>query len=155
MLLILFKTVKGILKCVSNGLFCTVFAAEWLGIQRNIVSFWSLILFNLASNFAISRLFNFFLDFWYGRLAVRKYYVFRVPVLGDQCQVYCIDHSAENRGFCREMILVCIFPLMMTAMIFADPSVTIWISSSSSYRAGSTDIPDPLSPLLPIVHRPR
>ena len=31
----------------------------------------------------------------------------------------------------------------------------ICISSSSSYRAGSTDIPDPLSPLLPIVHRPR
>ena len=28
-------------------------------------------------------------------------------------------------------------------------------SSSSSYRAGSTDIPDPLSPLLLIVHRPR
>ena len=28
-------------------------------------------------------------------------------------------------------------------------------SSSSSYRAGSTYIPDPLSPLLPIVHRPR
>ena len=28
-------------------------------------------------------------------------------------------------------------------------------SSSSSYRAGSMDIPDPLSPLLPIVHRPR
>ena len=27
--------------------------------------------------------------------------------------------------------------------------------SSSSYRAGSTDILDPLSPLLPIVHRPR
>ena len=31
----------------------------------------------------------------------------------------------------------------------------ILLSSSSSYRAGSTDIPDPLSPLLPIVHRPR
>ena len=29
------------------------------------------------------------------------------------------------------------------------------ISSSSSYRAGSTDIPDPLSPLFPIVHRLR
>ena len=28
-------------------------------------------------------------------------------------------------------------------------------TSSSSYRAGSTDIPDPLWPLLPIVHRPR
>ena len=32
-------------------------------------------------------------------------------------------------------------------------SLSIYISSS--YRAGSTDIPDPLSPLLPIVHRPR
>ena len=29
------------------------------------------------------------------------------------------------------------------------------ISSSSSWSAGSMDIPDPLSPLLPIVHRPR
>ena len=29
------------------------------------------------------------------------------------------------------------------------------INTSSSYRVGSTDIPDPLSPLLPIVHRPR
>ena len=28
-------------------------------------------------------------------------------------------------------------------------------SLSSSYHAGSTDIPDPLSSLLPIVHRPR
>ena len=28
-------------------------------------------------------------------------------------------------------------------------------SSSSSCRAGSTDIPDPLSPLFPIVHRLR
>ena len=30
-----------------------------------------------------------------------------------------------------------------------------WWSPSSSCRAGSMDIPDPLSPLLPIVHRPR
>ena len=29
----------------------------------------------------------------------------------------------------------------------------ICISSSSSCHAASTDIPDPLSPLLPIVHR--
>ena len=28
-------------------------------------------------------------------------------------------------------------------------------SSSSSCRAASTDIPDPLSPLLPIIHRLR
>ena len=34
-------------------------------------------------------------------------------------------------------------------------SKCIMSSSSSSYRAGRTDIPDPLSPLLPIVHRPR
>ena len=32
--------------------------------------------------------------------------------------------------------------------------IYIYISSSSC-RTGSTDIPDPLSPLLPIVHRPR
>ena len=36
-----------------------------------------------------------------------------------------------------------------------EPSVSSNISSSSSCRAGSTDIPDPLLPLLPIVHRPR
>ena len=33
--------------------------------------------------------------------------------------------------------------------------VCVCISSSSSCHAGSMDIPDPLSPLLPIVHRPR
>ena len=32
-------------------------------------------------------------------------------------------------------------------------SLNIYISSSSSCRAASTDIPDPLSPLLPILHR--
>ena len=31
--------------------------------------------------------------------------------------------------------------------------VCVCISSSSSCRAASTDIPDPLSPLLPIIHR--
>ena len=35
------------------------------------------------------------------------------------------------------------------------PTYSLAGKSSSSYRAGSTDIPDPLSPLLPIVHRPR
>ena len=34
-------------------------------------------------------------------------------------------------------------------------SLYIYISSSSSCHAGSTDIPDPLSPLFPIVHRLR
>ena len=47
----------------------------------------------------------FFLDCYYGRLGVRKYYVFRVPALGDQikCQIYCVDLSAENQGFSWEM----------------------------------------------------
>ena len=31
--------------------------------------------------------------------------------------------------------------------------IYIYIYISSSYRAASTDIPDPLSPLLPIIHR--
>ena len=39
--------------------------------------------------------------------------------------------------------------------LFNQIYIYIYISSSSSYRAGSTDIPDPLPPLLPIVHRPR
>ena len=33
--------------------------------------------------------------------------------------------------------------------------MTMSSSSSSSCRAGSMDIPDPLSPLFPIVHRLR
>ena len=58
------------------------------------------------SNFAISGLLNsFFLDCYYGRLGVRKYYVFSVPALSDQVkfQVYYIDLSTENWGFSWEM----------------------------------------------------
>ena len=48
----------------------------------------------------------------------------------------------------------------MGPMYIVSPCILPWvfriyISSSSSYRAGSTDIPDPLSPLLPIAHHPR
>ena len=43
--------------------------------------------------------------------------------------------------------------------LFSHYTVTFYkkdtVSSSSSCRAGSTDIPDPLSPLFPIVHRLR
>ena len=51
-------------------------------------------------------------------------------------------------------IYICIYisPNLFTHIIIC---IYMCISSSSSYRAGSTDIPDPLSPLLPIVHRPR
>ena len=47
-----------------------------------------------------------------------------------------------------------LLPFSMFLQGNQDCFVGIYISSSS-YRAGSTDIPDPLSPLLPIVHRPR
>ena len=56
---------------------------------------------------------------------------------------------------------VCSFvPLESSLLLTMFPRIFIynicmWLSSSSSYRAGSADIPDPLSPLLPIVHRPR
>ena len=45
--------------------------------------------------------------------------------------------------------------IYMCECIYIYIYIHIYISSSSSYRAGSTDIPDPLSPLLPIVHCPR
>ena len=41
-------------------------------------------------------------------------------------------------------VYVCVYVLTATLS---------YTSSSSSCRAGSTDIPDPLSPLFPIVHR--
>ena len=48
------------------------------------------------------------------------------------------------------------FPLMLSiSRLFNDDFKGVEKSSSSSCRAGSTDIPDPLSPLLPIVHRLR
>ena len=43
----------------------------------------------------------------------------------------------------------------MTIDVIYDKLGQLISSSSSSSRAGSTDIPDPLSLLLPIVHRPR
>ena len=49
-------------------------------------------------------------------------------------------------------------PITITLMFNSVLRFLAWFkssSSSSSYRAGSTDIRDPLSPLLPIVHRPR
>ena len=49
-------------------------------------------------------MFNFSLDCYYGRLGVRKYYVFRDPALGDQVkyQVNCFDLYVENQGFSKE-----------------------------------------------------
>ena len=75
------------------------------------------------------------------------------------CFYICIfEHifcSAEFRNYAKweyHFYLIDIYILFLSCIYIY---IYIYISSSSSYRAGSTDIPDPLSPLLPIVHRPR
>ena len=57
----------------------------------------------------------------------------------------------------RSYLVGCLFGFygVSTFIGYLMPNSLLYKSSSSSYRAGSTDIPDPLSPLLPIVHRPR
>ena len=52
---------------------------------------------------------------------------------------------------CKYVCLYLYFP----SPRYYEQDATRGYLSSSSYRAGCTDIPDPLSPLLPIVHRPR
>ena len=65
------------------------------------------------------------------------------------CVCVCVCVSLRERLYVDRQILIYIFN---TFILFHK---IMYIMSSSSYRAGSTDIPDPLSPLLPIVHRPR
>ena len=53
-------------------------------------------------------------------------------------------------------VCVCLFIYMYVCIYFSIVVyVYLYLYMSSSCRAGSTDIPDPLSPLLRIVHRPR
>ena len=46
-----------------------------------------------------------------------------------------------------------IFSFISTCLMLTASNIPKYLSSSSSCRAASTDIPDPLSPLFPIVHR--
>ena len=55
---------------------------------------------------------------------------------------------ASNEVTSLEISLSLSLPISLSLSL----SLSVYISSSSC-RAGSTDIPDPLSPLLPIVHR--
>ena len=99
----------------------------------------------------------------------------------QSCGLYGLDSSTDlqfHQSFFRSqqrlfqkrlVLLVSPSTLCYTAFILRWQDLYICLSfrfllfslwglleqSSSSYRAGSTDIPDPLSPLLPIVHRPR
>ena len=69
----------------------------------------------------------------------------------------------KDKILIESFVCVSIYPLIF--YIFSDfynllilhksMCVCVCHISSSSCRAGSTDIPNPLSPLLPIVHRPR
>ena len=68
-------------------------------------------------------------------------------------QVHCSQRRLLRRGL--EFHVCTINKSAYTKKVWKLIICTSYISSSSSYRAGSTDIPDPLSPLLPIVHRPR
>ena len=66
--------------------------------------------------------------------------------------------AARGDYFEGDLNFMCVLSIKVpirkkSGILFNDPR--IYISSSSSCRAGSTDIPDPLSPLLPFVHRPR
>ena len=54
--------------------------------------------------------------------------------------------------YLNDYIYVYIYPIFTE---YSNAHLYSLIYTSSSCRAGSTDIPDPLSPLLPIVHRPR
>ena len=70
----------------------------------------------------------------------------------------CFSFSIKNTViFCLNDVLFNSHNLSVILRANFSPSscLSIVSSSSSSSRAGSTDIPDPLSPLLPIVHRPR
>ena len=58
-------------------------------------------------------------------------------------------------AFVREHVWHKAFQMRYSMRLEFIPVSSIIYISSSSYRAGSTDITDPLSPLLPIVHRPR
>ena len=62
------------------------------------------------------------------------------------------EDYVENSISLGRSILFSLLTLQLTLIYIY---IYIYIYISSSYRAGSTDIPDPLSPLLPIVHRPR
>ena len=76
------------------------------------------------------------------RECIMKYYA-RLVFYGEICFLLDCDNN-----------LYCLYVVLLLYYVYA---IVIYccMSSSSSCRTGSTDIPDPLSPLLPIVHRPR
>ena len=60
------------------------------------------------------------------------------------------ESNSKVKNLLRRKVVVSIFSILSDSF----PLFTS-ISSSSSCRAASTDIPDHLSPLLPIIHRLR
>ena len=87
----------------------------------------------------------------YGRQLLLTYqtaWPISVPRCLRNYKVLCRCSSAR--------LFIFFIPYRLPEHIYIYIYIYIYISSSSSsYRAGSTDIPDPLSPFLPIVHRPR
>ena len=71
---------------------------------------------------------------------------------------YSIGLYAKTKILKKQLRKKCNVPISRNTMNQVVCQIFVHLyhtSSSSSYRAGSTDIPDPLSPLLPIVYRPR
>ena len=58
-----------------------------------------------------------------------------------------------SQWFLREKFAVLLFNNIRNTLDYRYGQLEIFYESSSSCRAPSTDIPDPLLPLLPIVHR--
>ena len=73
---------------------------------------------------------------------------------GSEISVLAARHSDDD-----DYVYIFVYKTRKLEIVFQNKFISVLlaeqISSSLSYRVGSTDIPDPLSPLLPIVHHPR
>ena len=99
--------------------------------------------------------------YYYLHIAGRRWervITFQKAVVRSEMQTVLsrIELSSSSPFAMTKTIMPCILIWnFITVQIICIKNSYLKLSSSSSYRAGSTDIPDPLSPLLPIVHHPR
>ena len=84
-------------------------------------------------------------------------YIFIYIYGGTQKILVMKSYLHKQRGLTVffEIIVYLLFDEILKEYCLQEIMIEVYISSSSSCRAASTDIPDPLSPLLPIIHRLR
>ena len=101
--------------------------------------------------------FFFFWGNWVLEMSLRTAVIFGAVFLWAFLTIRLRVQRTQSDTFCF-LLEFCfskeVFPYFSNAVITFETTHS-YTKSSSSYRAGSMDIPDPLSPLLPIVHRPR